>query len=221
MNPRINVYWAGSLFNQKDLTGNLLLAKQVEEVSRGRYAVVLPQEREGSFFDAYEMRDSNYWNLIQCDAVIANFDGNDLDSGTVMEFAAAKMFDMPTVLLRTDFRYCADHGASADPWNLMCSHFPRTRVVLTDSMRDLHFMMRSSSKLDALKKFHQDIAEKTVEALELMLEAKPVAGTTFEEVSAHYRKAMQCLGGRLSRQITDSEFETMIRRKLRNGIYGS
>ena len=42
--------------------------------------------------------------LYNCDCLIANLDGPDPDSGTVVEFCFAKMLDMPAVLLRTDFR---------------------------------------------------------------------------------------------------------------------
>ena len=40
------VYFAGDLFNHKDLTGNLLLAESIESKSSGRYICVLPQHLE-------------------------------------------------------------------------------------------------------------------------------------------------------------------------------
>ena len=44
----LKVYWAGDLFDAKDLGGNLLLAQAVEAVSGGRYQVCLPQQAEGA-----------------------------------------------------------------------------------------------------------------------------------------------------------------------------
>ena len=38
------IYWAGALFNHKEVIGNLTVAKAVENVSDGRYIVKLPQD---------------------------------------------------------------------------------------------------------------------------------------------------------------------------------
>ena len=57
----------------------------------------------------------------------------------------AKFADIPSVILRTDFRGAGDQGSTggeaaggggdgADAWNLMSSFWPRTRVVRVDSM---------------------------------------------------------------------------------------
>lgn len=55
-----------------------------------------------------------------------------------MEFCIAKFADIPCVILRTDFRGGGDQGvaggSSADPWNLMCSFWPRCERVIVDGM---------------------------------------------------------------------------------------
>ena len=63
-----------------------------------------------------------------------NFDGSDLDSGTVVEFVYAKLLDIPAVILRTDFRGGGDQDTDGDAWNLMASFYPRTRNVTLNAM---------------------------------------------------------------------------------------
>jgi len=62
-----------------------------------------------------------------------NFDGTELDSGTVVEFMLAKFLDLPSVILRTDFREGGDQK-DGDNWNLMCSFYPRTQAVKVNAM---------------------------------------------------------------------------------------
>ena len=42
--------------------------------------------------------------LMRSDVAMFAFDGIELDSGTVVEFMAAKMLDIPSVVYRSDFR---------------------------------------------------------------------------------------------------------------------
>ena len=42
------IYWAGALFNHKEVIGNLMVANSVENVSDGRYIVKLPQDFQTS-----------------------------------------------------------------------------------------------------------------------------------------------------------------------------
>jgi len=68
-------------------------------------------------------------------------DGPELDSGTVAEYMLAKFADIPTVLLRTDFRKAGD--SHVDPWNLMLSDYPRTEKVILNGM-DVYTAARST-----------------------------------------------------------------------------
>ena len=81
---------------------------------------------------AQDIRDQDIVTLIGCDLALFNFDGPELDSGTVTEFMFAKFADIPSLLLRTDFRRAGDQGE--DPWNLMLSFYPRTRTLCLNSM---------------------------------------------------------------------------------------
>ena len=65
--------------------------------------------------------------------ILVNFDGTELDSGTVIEFLFSKALDVPAVILRSDFRSAGDQERGA-PWNLMCSGYPRTGKLPLNAM---------------------------------------------------------------------------------------
>ena len=120
-----SVYFAGDLFNHKDLTGNLLLAEAIERESSRRYVCVLPQHLEQSTSRSIDIRNNDLRKIVSADLILVNFDGTELDSGTVIEFLFAKTLDVPAVILRSDFRSAGDQERG-DPWNLMCSGYHRT-----------------------------------------------------------------------------------------------
>lgn len=84
-----------------------------------------------------------------------NFDGAELDSGTVVEFVIAKFADIPAVLLRTDFRRGGD--SHRDPWNLMVSDWPRTEKVIIHSM-ELYQSIRPKHGADAVEQAMRVVA---------------------------------------------------------------
>ena len=129
-----SIYFAGDLFDHKHLIGNAILAEAIELNSDGRYACVLPQDLEQATERAADIRNQDLKQVIACDLCLFNFDGTDLDSGTVVEFMMAKFLDIPSVILRTDFRSSGDQGKDGDDWNLMCSFYPRTRLVQFNGM---------------------------------------------------------------------------------------
>ncbi|MFH1499750.1 MAG: nucleoside 2-deoxyribosyltransferase [Verrucomicrobiota bacterium] len=127
------VYFAGELFSQKHLLGNAYLAEAIYEKSHGKFLCILPQDLEPRGSHPHVIRDTDIHALLECDLGLFSFDGPELDSGTVVEFMLAKFADMPAVLLRTDFRAAGDQG-KGDPWNLMCSFYPRTVSVSANSL---------------------------------------------------------------------------------------
>ena len=128
-----SVYFAGDLFNHKDLTGNLLLAESIERESSRRYFCVLPQHLEQSTSRSIDIRNNDLSKIVSADLILVNFDGTELDSGTVIEFLFAKALDVPAVILRSDFRAAGDQERG-DPWNLMCSGYPRTGNLTLNAM---------------------------------------------------------------------------------------
>lgn len=128
------VYFAGELFSAKHLVGNAYLAEAIHEKSHGRYLCRLPQDFELRGKHPHLIRDKDIRSLLECDLAIFNFDGPELDSGTVVEFMFAKFADIPCVILRSDFRAAGDQGRGFDPWNLMVSFYPRAVSVPIHAM---------------------------------------------------------------------------------------
>ncbi len=127
-------YFGGELFSGKHLLGNAVLAEAIYRRSEGRYQAVLPQNLEQRDTSAHAIRDQDIRALLACDLGLFNYDGPELDSGTVVEFMFAKFADLPSVLLRTDFRTGGDQAGVGEPWNLMTSYYPRTATVVIDAM---------------------------------------------------------------------------------------
>lgn len=134
-------YFGGELFSLKHLLGNVALAQAIKRVSNGKYEGVLPQDLEVTEKRGKAIRDVDILTLLSCDLALFHFDGTELDSGTVAEFMLAKFADIPTVLLRTDFRKSGD--SPQDPWNLMLSSYPRTEKVILNAM-DIYGAARST-----------------------------------------------------------------------------
>ena len=83
-------YFAGGLFSHKEIIGNRLLAEAITGVSHGKWEALLPQDAENQLRDDPKaIRDNDFEMVLQSDAALFNFDGTELDSGTVAEFMAA------------------------------------------------------------------------------------------------------------------------------------
>jgi nucleoside 2-deoxyribosyltransferase len=169
----LSVYFAGELFNAKHLAGNAGLAAAIERRSNGLFVCVLPQTMESREEGAHFIRDEDLEHLIRSDVAIFNFDGSEIDSGTVVEFMVAKFADIPALLLRTDFRRGGDQGQ--DPWNLMLSFYPRTKTSCLDSMA--LYKAALTQGLDpagAADWMLNEIAAEVVKELEQLAQLKPI-----------------------------------------------
>lgn len=195
------VYWAGDLFDLKDLIGNRMLADAFDRQAAGRWQAELPQESEANGARSDSIRDNDLEMLFASDAVVANFDGADLDSGTVAEFCFAKFLDLPVVLLRTDFRNNNDAATCPDPWNLMCSGFPRTEVVLYNAMKE-------SGRLD-FASMTESLAARIVQALDRCAAMPPVASSN-EAAFAAFRHAVHSAGGTMPERFPDERIRAIV-----------
>ncbi len=139
------VYFGSELFSLKHLIGNAYLAEAIFEKSHGRYLCVLPQNLEQRGNTAVSIRDQDLRTLLECDFGLFNYDGTELDSGTVVEFLFAKFADIPSVILRSDFRQGGDQRG--DPWNLMTSFYPRTTNVIVDCLGLYKAMMKRRGRI--------------------------------------------------------------------------
>jgi len=166
MSRALTIYFAGDLFDHKHLTGNALLAAAVDERSNGRYKCILPQDTEVASNRAEEIRNNDLKQVLECDLALFNFDGADLDSGTVVEYMYAKFLDKPSVIIRTDFRASGDQE-DGDPWNLMCSFYPRTEIVKLNAMAEYHSAVKGSGPLsERISSMYKNMADKIVAAFD-------------------------------------------------------
>ena len=210
MKPR-KIYFAGDLFDHKDIAGNLLLAEAIEEVSERRYKVELPQDSEcNNLRSVTEIRDRDFELLFTCDCIVANFDGTELDSGTVVEFCFAKMLDMPAVLLRTDFRKGGDNGV--DPWNLMCSGYPRSKTLLISAMEQYHLARKSGqTSAGIVQNMHRNTAKLIVAALDDVFNATPLHSP--DEAEDAMKLCVKCAGGILPDLFPDERIQALVKSK--------
>lgn len=186
--PR-KVYFAGALFSNKDLIGNALLADAIHQVSDSRYHCILPQNCEQRETTSKAIRNQDLFLVSSCDLGLFNFDGTELDSGTVVEYMVAKFLDIPSVIVRSDFRKSGDDQEF--PWNLMLSNFPRTKVISIDGMAayqsPLHLQIQNDSSTEkddlvlgakagvqASFSLSSSIANQIVAAMDQVFKEKPV-----------------------------------------------
>lgn len=213
----LSIYFAGGLFDQKALAGNEMLALAVEQVSSGRYHCVLPQNLEQSSHRVVNIRNQDLSRVMTCDLAIFNFDGSDLDSGTVVEFIFAKLLDIPCVIVRGDFRKGGDGLKDGDPWNLMCSGYPRTRALSFNSMQWYQEAMRSTTSPEmGLKRFHDRVAAAIVDNLDAVRTEEPVGHG--EHVNVVYEWATQFPGAGFSKLVSEEKAAALIEEKRSKGL---
>ena len=204
-NKAKKIYWAGDLWNFKDLIGNELLVNQFNQNCQGKYEAFLPQNVEATAIDKKSIRDSDFELLFSCDAIVANFDGHDLDSGTVAEFCFAKFLDLPAVLFRSDFRNNNDVITCPDPWNLMLSNYPRTKTLLIPSMPQ--FPQIGSNNYLAL-------ASKEIEKALDEVFNMPKLYSNQEEYYFLYQAALKSAGPSLEKLFSTQQIKEIIERRF-------
>jgi nucleoside 2-deoxyribosyltransferase len=222
-----SVYLGGELFSLKHLIGNAWLAEAIYEKSHGRFRCVLPQDfTELRGRSSRVIRDYNLRALTACDLALLNFDGSDLDSGTVVEFMFAKAADIPAVLLRSDIRQGGDHRA--EPWNLMASFFPRTATVIAPSLfayrgtlrrrrgvdHALHLAGQHSSAAGQLVCEHA--AAQCVRAFERMLATPPALPKHLREEVYQWLPLLAGLRGK--EKALRKEFERHLEQKVERDL---
>lgn len=175
-----SVYFAGELFSAKHLIGNAMLADAIAKRSQHRFVCVLPQTLEERQNEPKSIRDQDILALLDCDLALFNFDGPELDSGTVVEFLFAKFADIPALLLRTDFRVSGDQ--LGDPWNLMNSFYPRTNVLSINSMEIYRSALcQEKQGPNPNQNLVDQIAERVVSELDSLTKTPPILSKELAE----------------------------------------
>jgi nucleoside 2-deoxyribosyltransferase len=120
----MRIYLAGPLFTAAERSFNRRLRDLLQ--AQG-HQVWLPQEHEPREKVAKRIFLTDVGGLDSCDAVVANMDGPDPDSGTCWEcgYAYGKK---PIIVFRTDFRACGDTETTA--YNLMLTESADIRLDL-------------------------------------------------------------------------------------------
>ena len=215
-NEAIGIYWAGGLFDYKELLGNIQLGTAVEEVSNGKYKVHFPQNGEcETSRDIHGIRNHDLLSILQSDVILANFDGADLDSGTVVEFCFAKALDIPALLLRTDFRNSGD--SEEEPWNLMCSGWRRTKTLWIRSIEEYHHFLHCGAKQSNIaNEWSCAIAKQIIQALEDVMHQP--AWLHFEQAMEHYQRIIQSAGSGFEKMLSEQELKEILEKKHRHGV---
>ena len=218
MDPK-TIYFGGDLFDHKHLVGNALLAERINELSNGRYLVHLPQNKEIPKDRSTHIRDLDLHHLISCDVAVFNFDGTDLDSGTVVEFCYAKMCDIPSVQFRSDFRLAGDQSADGDPWNVMASGYPRTKKVAVNSMELYHKSMAEKGSIEnQINAYHSKLAQLLIDALDEVCKQPSLFEGNREKAKMIYQWATKSAGQLLPELLTDGEIDKLLDSKVKKGL---
>ena len=205
------IYFGGSLFNHKDLTGNALLAEYIEKCSSHKYRCCLPQNVEQHQTTALDIRNQDIVELIECDLGLFNFDGTELDAGVVVEFMLAKFLDIPAVILRSDFRTCGEKEVGGEDWNFMCSFYPRTQIVKFNAMLSYQEAVEESQMLnEVFDIYYSRIARLIVESLDSVRTEKPLLKGDQKRLEALYQWALTFPGGGIEKLISNTSFVDQI-----------
>jgi nucleoside 2-deoxyribosyltransferase len=208
----MRLYFAGELFDHKHLVGNYLLSKAIEQGSQSRFICKLPQDPNKISKNYREIRNMDLSEVIHADVVLCNFDGADIDSGTVVEFVIAKMLDIPTVILRTDFRivdFSIDNQVQ-DPWNLMCSAYPRTGSLIENGIKLYREL--------GIEGMHAYLAEKIIALFDTILK-QPSSFEGTQEIIQTYNRVIKSCGADLEELVTERKRQHIIDCKIEKGVY--
>jgi nucleoside 2-deoxyribosyltransferase len=216
MTQPYTIYFAGELFSLKHLTGNSILADHIHTESLNRYKCVVPQDLEQRETTALAIRDQDLYHVVACDVGLFHFDGTELDSGTVVEFMIAKMLDIPSVVVRTDFRAGGD--SRMDPWNLMVSGYPRTKILLADAIVRYQNELRipGTTPIEAGIAATRSFAKEIVQALDDVRAIRPVLTPTLR---SHVYEWMRLLPGESFTNLLSAETaQSLITSKASRGL---
>jgi len=229
------VYAAGGLFNQHELATNVWIKEAVARLSNGKFQLVLPQSKDLKELDALEeldaayLRNADLLGMVKADAIIARFDGLELDSGTVVEFTLAKSLGKPAVIFRCDFRHLSGTGIE-EPYNLMVKSWPRTVEVHVESLFDyvgllaeerktlgksVSFEATMKAELSTVQKGLDEIAKKLIDGLEAAIKMKSPYPPEYREMV--YRASRYSSGSGFDQLLTENELDEIIQRLRKNG----
>ena len=216
------IYFAGPLFDHKDLIGNAILSSYIENLSQGIYKCVLPQDSEQPMVRLVDIRNQDLTYVLSCDLAVFNFDGTELDSGTVVEFLYAKLLDVPSVVIRSDFRDGGDQDREGDRWNLMASFYPRTRKLEFNPMewyqREKKATPDGKGIFDTADTLYRKIASLVIAELDAVREETPLLSTENNKALDIYKWASLFPGNNLKELKHIADLEGVVESKKSRGL---
>ena len=153
MDDSLKVYFAGDIFNHKDLVGNLLLADAIKSVSDGRYHCILPQNLEQTTGRSIDIRNQDLLEVMRKDwpasgeaDTVLRVDGGMVASDWTMQCLADTLgveVDRPTVLETTalgaaylaglDAGFYPEPDRFAETWKLDRRFAPKQAAAVRDA----------------------------------------------------------------------------------------
>ena len=210
-----------------------MIKEAVWRLSNGKFQLFLPQSRELQELDRPDLeayiRNTDLLEVVKADIILVRFDGLELDSGTVVEFAMAKSLGKPTVILRSDFRRVS-FLPLCEPYNLMVKNWPRTLEVHLNSFEiwaDLFTEERQGlgdseplqglmkAELGTLQKSVDEVAKQVIAGLEAVIEMKSPYPPEYQEIV--YRASRFSPGSGFDQLLTERELDEIIQKLRRNG----
>jgi nucleoside 2-deoxyribosyltransferase len=224
VNNEYTIYFAGPLFDHKDLIGNSILSCYIDKVSEGRYLCLLPQDSEQAVKRLSDIRNQDLSYVMSCDLAIFNFDGDELDSGTVVEFLYAKLLDVPSLIIRSDFRDFGNQGREGDLWNLMASSYPRTSTLEFNSMewyqQENNATESGEYVFSMADSLYRKFARLVITELEALTEEPPLLSTKDRQVFDVYKWASLFPGNELKKVERILNIDAIINAKKEKGLIG-
>ncbi len=194
----------------------MLLAEAIERESSGRYVCVLPQHLEQSTSRSIDIRNNDLSKIVSADLILVNFDGTELDSGTVIEFLFAKALDIPAVILRSDFRSAGDQERG-DPWNLMCSGYPRTGKLTLNAMAWYQKEWgKGGGTAAVLERFYINLSKAIITEFDNVYN-EPSLIDNQQMLRNVYEWGLRFPGNRFSDLFTEQELKSLLKKKQKKG----
>jgi nucleoside 2-deoxyribosyltransferase len=213
------IYIAGELFDHKHLSGNALLSDSIHRTAAGRLRCFLPQDVDLCQASSLEIRNTDLKHLINADIALFNFDGTDLDSGTLVEYMVAKFCDIPAVILRSDFRSAGDQKPGEDSWNLMCSFFPRCRTIHFDAMERYHRHLDGTGDHAAgLRNAYDELAQEVISACDSVISDPPLTSADLDASAVYEWMATVAGSGLIDALGGTAGIQELISEKKRKGL---
>ena len=128
----------------------------------------------------------------------------------------AKMLDIPSVVVRTDFRAGGD--SRLDPWNLMVSGYPRTKILLADAIARYQNELRvaGTTPVEAGLAATRSFAQEIVQALDEVRAMQPVLTPSLRE---HIFQWMRHFPGEsFSKLLSAETTQSLISSKVSRGL---